>query len=440
MRRGPAYVGVRTVSWSRRTGPVATFAGTPGQPDAAGGTTWSLPAVRRSALLVILGIATVVARLHELVAPLRLIRPIFVVIALVAMGTLAARREAGIRSALHDDPSMRLLYAYWAWMIATIPSSIDRGNSASFVLNIALIVVFATMVAAQPPSLEQARRITRGFFVTTAAFALILVLRGTPTMDEGGLRYSITASLDPNDCAGFLAMGAPMALAELRRRGPWAWRLVAFASFVTVVLGVVRTGSRGGFIAMAAGVVLVLLAGRGVRMIVAIVGIMFAGLTVVQLAPSLLPARIAAMGDIENDYNLTLYGGRVQIWKRATKYFAEDPVLGVGVNNFPAREGLQMLEDGQPGRWSAPHSAYVQSFVELGLVGGLLFCGAILVSLGRVARFYRTPSRVSGVTHPEYFAAVVAFSISAIFLSHAYFWGFFALVALCALADRSLPS
>ena len=50
----------------------------------------------------------------------------------------------------------------------------------------------------------------------------------------------------------------------------------------------------------------------------------------------------------------------------------------------------------------------------------------------------RRPSPYSGRTHPEYAAAMCAFAVSALFLSHAYFWGFFTMVGLCSLAARTL--
>jgi O-antigen ligase len=436
MRRGLQGVVMAEVGAARRRSAATPYA--PAVLSARVGDAWQDPILRRSAWFVILGIGTVVGRMHELIGPLRLIRPIFVVIALTTMATLAARRRIGEQKSLFTDPSIVLLYTYWAWMIATVPTSIDRGHSVKFVLDIAIVFVFAAMVAAQPATVPQLRQITRGFFSMTAVFGVLLLVRGNPEMDLDGLRYSITASLDPNDCAGFLAIGAPMALAEARRKGAGGWRLISAGMFLIICLALLRTGSRGGFIALAAGIVVVFLSDRGIRVLVGISVLSMAALIGREVAPSLLPARIAAMGNLENDYNLNTYGGRVQIWTRAVKYFAADPVLGVGVDNFAAREGIQMLEDGQPGHWSAPHSAYVQSFIELGLIGGLLFCSAIAVSVRRVSGFFRSPSPVTGTTHPEYLAAVLAFSVSAIFLSHAYSWSFVALVALCAHAQRTL--
>lgn len=397
------------------------------------------PSARRSALLIVLGVATVVARMHEFYPPLRVIRPILIVVLLIGMATVAARRRLRISATVFSDPSLLVLYGYWAWMFVTVPTSIYRSNSVKVALDMTLVMVFATMLALQPPTLAQVRTITRGFFTVTAVFGVALLLFGYAMMDVDGLRYAITASLDPNDCAGFLAIGAPMALAEARRKGKASWRAFSWTCFIVICLAVLRTASRGGLIALVVGVMMVLLSTRGPRMMVTFAGLaLLMGVGRFVIPEGMLPKRLTAMTDLSDDYNFTLYGGRIQVWTRGVKYFTEDPVLGVGVGNFSIREGQQMAEDGVRGHWSAPHNAYIQSFSELGLAGGLLFCSAIGVSLWRVFPIFRRVSPITGTSHPEYLAAVLAFSASAIFLSHAYFWGFFALVGLCSLAAQVL--
>ena len=397
------------------------------------------PAARRSALLIVLGIATVVARMHELLGPLRQVRPILLVVVLVTIATFSVRRRLRVTSSIIADRSLLTIYAYWAWMMVTIPTSIYKSQSVKVALDMAMVIIFATMLAAQPPSAAQIRTITRGFFAVVAAFGMYLLLFGYAVVDVDGLRYAITASLDPNDCAALLAIGAPMALAEARRPGRVTWRLFCWAAFVIICLATLRTASRGGAIALVVGVALVFLSGRGVRVLMTSLVLGIVLLFGRQFVPEgLLPKRLATIGNLSDDYNMNVYGGRVQIWKRGLTYFAADPIFGVGVGNFAVREGQQMAEDGVPGHWSAPHNAYLQAFVELGFIGGVLFCSAIIVSVRRVASIFRRASPVTGTAHPEYLASVMAFSSSAVFLSHAYFWGFFALVALCSLAAQSL--
>ncbi len=437
MRRGTTAGAIATPGVLRRR-PQSAQATPRWSPD-VGALTPQSPALRRSAIFIVLGIASVVARLHELFPPLRPFRPILLVVIAVVAATLSARRESQTRTSVLADKSMLVLYGYWLWMLVTVPTSIFRSQSLRVTLDMILVLVFATTLAAQPPTVRQLRTITRGFVVVVAIFGLLLLLFGQPIMDVDELRYAITVSLDPNDCAGLLAIGAPMALAEARRPGRVTWRATCWAMFIVICLATLRTASRGGLIALVAGVMVVFLSTKGIRMFLTFAAVGAIAFAAREFAPEgLLPKRLATFGNLSEDYNMNIYGGRVQIWKRGVKYFLQDPVLGIGVGSFQVREGQQMAEDGIPGHWSAPHSAFVQAFSELGLIGGLLFCSAIVVSLRRVSSVFRRPSPVTGVTHPEYFAAVIAFSSSAIFLSHAYFWGFFALVALCSLAAQTV--
>lgn len=395
--------------------------------------------IRRSAYLVVIGIATVVARLHELVPAVRVVKPVVVLVTLLLMATIAARKRLPAAGQLFEDPSVRLIFAYWMWMAMTIPLSIYRGLSVDVVVNLAPVILFSVLVAAQPASTAVVSIITRGFVFVGALYGVLLLVRAQAVLDVDGLRYFLTPSLDPNDAAALLAVAAPMALAGARRPGSTRYKVICWICLAWIAFGVIRTGSRGGFIALAVGLALVLFSGRGLRLIVSMFAVMLLSVIVVEVVPQeLLPARLRTISDVSEDYNMTAYGGRKAIWKRGVHYFAENPVFGVGAGTFTVREGEQMKEDGLTGKWSAPHSAYVQSFAELGAIGGLLFCSLVIVSARRVRKLYRDPSPVTGIAHPEYFAAIVAFAIAAAFLSHAYFWGFFALVGLSVLVSRTL--
>jgi O-antigen ligase len=142
--------------------------------------------------------------------------------------------------------------------------------------------------------------------------------------------------------------------------------------------------------------------------------------------------------NLEDDYNTTAETGRKAVWRRGRGYIREKPLLGVGLGNFPIAEGQALEAANSRGKWSAAHNAYVQAFAELGLPGGTLLI-LIIVSgsvVGvRFARGVRFGDEI--VTRPEYIASVASYSVSAIFLSHAYFSPYFALVGLIALADRA---
>jgi hypothetical protein len=72
--------------------------------------------------------------------------------------------------------------------------------------------------------------------------------------------------------------------------------------------------------------------------------------------------------------------GRVQIWKVAIQVFKDAPVLGVGADNFVFRyDLLRLSESFKP---QQAHSLELQVLGETGLVGGVLFFGAIVLALG----------------------------------------------------------
>jgi len=392
----------------------------------------------RPAQLIVLGFATVVARLHELIPGASVVHPVVLLVVALTFATVGVRRQAGGSVVPADDTGFKLMMLYWAWMALTVPLSILRSGSLQQVLDLTSVMIFATMIIAQPATVAHLRYITRGYVLVVALYSIALGLFGQTVMDGDAMRHYLTGSLDPNDAAAILAIGAPMALADARRPGSKAWRAMSLGIVFLLGLGVLRTGSRGGAIALVVGLLVVALSGRGARGIIATLALGGALLLVRQYAPAEITGRFATIGSESEDYNMTAYSGRWQIWKRGVKYIAEKPIFGVGAGSFPIREGEQMASEGLRGKWSAAHNAYIQSFAELGIIGGLLFCSLIVTSIGRLWSILRRASPATGVAHPEYIGALAAFSTSALFLSHAYFWGLFALVALCSLAARVL--
>src|SRR4029077_16062919 len=82
------------------------------------------------------------------------------------------------------------------------------------------------------------------------------------------------------------------------------------------------------------------------------------------------------MGTIvsDTDYNRTEESGRMQIWARGLGYMLENPLFGVGPNNFQTAEGTlspyaERQQFGVGVRWNAAHNSYIQVGAELGVVG-----------------------------------------------------------------------
>jgi O-antigen ligase len=142
------------------------------------------------------------------------------------------------------------------------------------------------------------------------------------------------------------------------------------------------------------------------------------------------------------DYNATSETGRLKIWTRGMSYMVRNPVLGVGVGNFPVAEGTispmaGRQEYGVGVRWGAAHNSFVQVGAELGIPGLALFVGligSVFVSLRRVARQAAHSASQRNVARlaQSLMAAMVGFAVGGFFLSLAYADFLYCLVALAA--------
>lgn len=256
---------------------------------------------------------------------------------------------------------------------------------------------------------------------------------------SGALTKQEFVAFDRNDVALLSVMGIPFALAITVRKGRWSWLGSALAAFLA--LGVIATNSRGGFLALAATALFILLhsrflsSGRKIALVVAGAAVLMVG------GSSEYWERIEAIFVAPSaDYNVTSPDGRIEVWKRGVGYFVSNPLTGVGIGNFPIAEG-QTFRNAEKGfkHWSAAHNSYILVAAELG-IGGLLVFLALLWSVARQAReTVRLTRRRHRSSHSELSAvaeatqySLVGYAVGGAFLSHTFAVSFVFLVAVGA--------
>jgi O-antigen ligase len=201
--------------------------------------------------------------------------------------------------------------------------------------------------------------------------------------------YGIRASgfyVCPNHLAGFLEVVALMGLSVAcwSRWKPWARLLVGYLS-VTCVAGIMMTGSRGGYLSTAVGVVVLgtlgLVALRKQnkwlywRVLIGnllLAGILVFGVTQVVAKNWFVQSRasnIATTQDI-----------RLELWKSAIEQFQLDPIWGTGSRTF-LYYGRQFRPAGTIQDPIYAHNDYLQLLAEFGVVGMLGFLLFLAVHL-----------------------------------------------------------
>jgi O-antigen ligase len=193
-----------------------------------------------------------------------------------------------------------------------------------------------------------------------------------------------------------------------------------------LTLGFVWSGSRGGFIALAAVAAYILLRYSAIPVRWRVSATALVAVVVFATASDHYWQQMGTITS-ENDYNHTSETGRLQIWQRGIAYMMANPLLGVGPDNFPAAEGTlsPLAERQQYGigvRWNAPHDCFVQIGAETGLPGLALFV-AMLVSA------FVALGRTRAALTPALTASLLGFVVGGCFLSLAYSEMLYTLVA-----------
>ena len=188
---------------------------------------------------------------------------------------------------------------------------------------------------------------------------------------SGAVEYRITSFFPhPNQLAGFLGMLVPLSVGLASVFTTRALRVASWCLFVLAIVAIAFTASRGALLGLAA-LPLLFLRDRRAWPVIALAGVL-----VLTSAPNLYRDRIAG----ESQLDRPEIAERIDIWEAAVGSFAERPLLGVGLDNFPvAYLGLERpARSFLGGGFDLPptaHNLYLNTLTEQGLLGAaaLLF-------------------------------------------------------------------
>ena len=388
---------------------------------------------------------TSVGRIHQLFTALEVVHPAMLTGALAIVLYLFDQR-AERKAARLLVPTTKYLMALLAWMMLSVPGALSQGNSFELVFgNFVKTVLMYIVVVGAVRGVRDVERLAAVYFVAATVFSAVVIAR----FDLGtgdAWRLGRLIYYDANDFATLTVTAMPLGLYVLSTTRRFLVRVLTVVGIATLALGFVRTGSRGGFIALivVAGYIVMRYTGIPLRWRVSATALV----AVVVLATA-SEQYWTQMGTIvsDGDYNRTDEIGRLQLWQRGLGYMREFPLLGVGPNNFPVAEGtLSPLATRQQYgigvRWMAAHNSLIQVGTELGFPGLFIFVAFVasaFAALRRAGRRERMPQG-SGTNRPQLAQALTAsmlgFVVGGFFLSLAYSEMLYTLVALAVALDK----
>jgi putative inorganic carbon (HCO3(-)) transporter len=238
--------------------------------------------------------------------------------------------------------------------------------------------------------------------------------------------FDAPLTANPNDLALVLNLILPLMVALFMIHRGMIARIVLLVAMVLSVIAIVSTFSRGGFLTLAAILVMYLLvltkrSGHGVTL-VALVALLLG----VFLLPSSYLERLGTITHIESDPT----GSAQNRWKDMVvglNLVLQHPIVGAGVG----MNGLALNEQrGQT--WAAIHNVFLEYAIELGIPGFVLFV-MLLVAVFKSVRLAERQSegvpRLRELFHiaQNVHISLVAFTVSAMFHPvgyHPYFYYF----------------
>ena len=322
-------------------------------------------------------VMVVTGRLHDALLYGKL--PIVKIFVLVGAALFFMSRGMPVLSEVRKTLPARAFLALTLAVIASVPFSVLK----SWSFELASTWLFASvpmvlLVCTSIRSVADLERVLKALLLMILiSAAIIFAGRGTSMDSPEGPRLSLAGSYDPNDFAAVIAASSATCLWALRGRS-WLWKLLGLAGLACSGVLIVKTGSRGGAVALGtlligASLFLPKTLTRSVRL-----GVLLALAVGVAQAPSGFSQRMSTLTDVRNDYNLTATDGRIAVWTRGLGYVAGSPLVGVGAGAYPVADGRWAVQHGFLGgfKWSAAHNLFIETAAELGLPGlvALLCC------------------------------------------------------------------
>jgi O-antigen ligase len=234
---------------------------------------------------------------------------------------------------------------------------------------------------------------------------------------------------DPNDLSLMLCVGFMLSLYWLHegqspkrgRKIPWRLR---WAPMCAMFLYAIQcTHSRGGLIALMAGLLAFIIARFGIMRTLPLCAIVL---------PAILLLFSGRQTDISTDKETAQ--DRIHLWSSALEDLRTNP-LGIGMNQFVEQNRL------------VTHNSYLQAFAELGFIGGSLFISAFVYSIWAMARLKKFAPFMDDPAlarfHPYLLGGFTSYAVGFMTLSRDYVEATYLMLALVAIylsiADACRP-
>jgi O-antigen ligase len=164
------------------------------------------------------------------------------------------------------------------------------------------------------------------------------------------------------------------------------------AIFLLVLLAILLTGSRAGFLGLLMGLLFFVLFKRGKIWVIA-----FSGLLIGYFIVTSFPEYFSLLNRGED--LTSSFGTRYEIWKEGVQIFLSNPLLGIGIGNHHyyivnhSISGYYLIDDNIV--YYGTENGYLQFLIECGLLGFIFLFFFIINPIIEAVRSYRNSNNLN---------------------------------------------
>jgi putative inorganic carbon (HCO3(-)) transporter len=355
-----------------------------------------------------------------------------------------------------------LMLAYGAALLLSSFFAVDRAVALEDVVDYAkefIILIVVVYSLESPRSWQNAGWVLLGTVGVLTLLGTYQIVSGnyeqeffglaTVTFDEfgGGAVYRLSGPIgDPNFYGQLLAAMMPLAVYRVLDEQNKLLKLGSVALVGLILFNLINTFSRGAFLALAAGIVIMVL-DRKVRIeVIAILLVLMALLY--PLLPKEYRERISTINLLTSNEESATYAdlsirGRTAEYRAGLQMWADHPLLGVGYSNYENvyQEYAQQIGLEYRTEERQAHSIYVEAAAETGLLGLVTLVGVFVATIAGLSEARRRLKEMDVFPHWQVWLAslqigIISYLVSSLFLQGDFLRFLWFLIALAAAAIR----
>ena len=284
------------------------------------------------------------------------------------------------------------------------------------------------------------------------AGVIVVLLSTIRNYDVGGrLAVDFTGSVgNPNDIAAHIIFVIPfMLFAGFSQHTKILFKLVLLGSIPICLYVMLRTGSRGAFIGLAAGLLFTVVTGSSKVKLTFVAVVPVLAIAIFALLPRADFDRLFTFSNdatANHEEAVASYEARQNLLKNSISATLHNPIFGVGAGQFGSYEGNLAIAEGHPhNNWQETHNSFTEISSENGIPA---LCCMVYAIVGTFLLFFRVYKQAR--EHPQLndlataafllATGMISFCVSAFFLNFGYKVYFVVLTGLAIALQRCLLS